>query len=247
MRISWAPAIAAALLHELFWAAIITAFNLAGHLLRHAKAPRRLRPWRAGDPLPVLLVHGYLETPQGFFFLEAELRSWGVRQVALVFQSRPLGPLEDYAALIADEVRRVLDQTRAPAVDIIAHSMGGLAARLFLRTHPEAARVRQLITLATPHRPNRLVALAPGICGRQMRAGSELRRVLGEGSWEIRRYHLLSLFGDLDPIVEPAAAHLEDPSAHLGLPLLGHGAILASSTLNRPLRRRLIHAPPPIP
>jgi pimeloyl-ACP methyl ester carboxylesterase len=55
----------------------------------------------------------------------------------------------------ADELRRFVDGTSALAqseFDIVAHSMGGIVARIYLDRHSGADRVHSLVTLGTPHR-----------------------------------------------------------------------------------------------
>jgi triacylglycerol esterase/lipase EstA (alpha/beta hydrolase family) len=47
-------------------------------------------------------------------------------------------------------VRRVTQATGLPPV-IVAHSMGGLATRAWLRAFSADARVHRVITLGTPH------------------------------------------------------------------------------------------------
>ena len=50
---------------------------------------------------------------------------------------------------------------------IVAHSMGGLVARAYLRRHG-GAQVARVITLGTPHHGTALANLAPGSNARQM-------------------------------------------------------------------------------
>jgi triacylglycerol lipase len=62
------------------------------------------------------------------------------------------GHVGDRAADLRREVLRVLDQTKADKVHIIAHSMGGLDSRYMLVEYPDlAGRVASLTTIGTPH------------------------------------------------------------------------------------------------
>jgi triacylglycerol lipase len=61
------------------------------------------------------------------------------------------GSLSQRAGDLRDRLERIL-AGGAPSVHIIAHSMGGLDARMVLADHPElAARVSCLTTIGTPH------------------------------------------------------------------------------------------------
>jgi len=60
--------------------------------------------------------------------------------------------IDFYAQRLATVVETVLHNTGASKVDIVAHSMGGLVSRQYVRFHDGAAKVRRLITVATPNR-----------------------------------------------------------------------------------------------
>jgi pimeloyl-ACP methyl ester carboxylesterase len=55
----------------------------------------------------------------------------------------------------ADKLKKLIGGNPAlkgQPIDILAHSMGGLIARIYLQQNPETARVTRLISLAVPHR-----------------------------------------------------------------------------------------------
>ncbi len=61
------------------------------------------------------------------------------------------GSIDDYAALVEAAVVKVTEAT-GQAPTLICHSMGGLAARAWLRVSTENdARIKRVITIGTPH------------------------------------------------------------------------------------------------
>jgi triacylglycerol lipase len=61
------------------------------------------------------------------------------------------GSIDDYAPLVEAAVAKVTLATGQPPI-LICHSMGGLAARAWLRSNPaNDARIRRVITIGTPH------------------------------------------------------------------------------------------------
>jgi pimeloyl-ACP methyl ester carboxylesterase len=80
-------------------------------------------------------------------------------RVSLVFEacatpSRP--PIEDLAALLARLLRgvRYTDGTPVPEIDVVAHSMGGLVLRAYLRdttANGVGPKIRKAVFIATPH------------------------------------------------------------------------------------------------
>lgn len=122
-------------------------------------------------PLPgsraVLLVHGFV-CNRGFWTpWLLRLRSLGVRYVAVNLEP-VFGSIDDYADLLEEAVVRLERATGQPPV-IVAHSMGGIASRVWLARPGNAPRIERLITIGTPHRGTWLARFGHTHNGRQMR------------------------------------------------------------------------------
>jgi triacylglycerol lipase len=76
-------------------------------------------------------------------------------------------------------VEDLRSRTGAERVDVVAHSMGGLATRYYLKS-AEGGFVRRVVFLATPHRGTYAAYVAWGEGGREMSPGSEFLRGLNE-------------------------------------------------------------------
>jgi triacylglycerol lipase len=61
------------------------------------------------------------------------------------------GSIETNAAILKTTIEKVLAQTKAAKVNIIAHSKGGLEARYMICNLGMAGKVASLTTIATPH------------------------------------------------------------------------------------------------
>jgi hypothetical protein len=98
----------------------------------------------------VVLVHGFASSPASLWLLAHRLR----RDGWIVIAPR-LGPwwrdLADAADRLAGHLDRVRSQLAGCPVAMVAHGLGGLAARLALQRDGRAADVRWLVTLGTPH------------------------------------------------------------------------------------------------
>jgi len=119
-------------------------------------------PAPAVAPHPILMVPGWFRTGAAFAVLRARLVSAGWPEdhvVAITFRD-PTGSNHEHAREIAAAVDELLACTGSEEVDIIAHSMGGLAARWYMRDHP--GKVRRVVFLATPHRGTYSAYLAFG-------------------------------------------------------------------------------------
>lgn len=98
----------------------------------------------------VVLIHGFV-CNRGFWtpWMQA-LRARGIPFVAVDLEP-VFGPIEAYDAIVERAVQQLEDATGRPPV-LLCHSMGGLAARSWIRTHAGAARVAHVITIGSPHR-----------------------------------------------------------------------------------------------
>lgn len=129
-------------------------------------------PSLAAQTYPVLLVPGWGDGAATLAPLRSLLvnAGWPADQVVALSFEDPVGSNASHAEEIADAVALLQSQTGAPQVDVVAHSMGGLATRRFLASKPNS--VRRVVFLGTPHRGTVVAALSWGEGGREMLPGS---------------------------------------------------------------------------
>lgn len=132
-------------------------------------------------PVPVLVVPGWYNTAEALAGLRVRLHAagWPVERIAAVTFRDPTGSNLDHAREIATAVALLKERTGAKKVDIIAHSMGGLATRVYLREHP--GEVRRVAFLATPHHGTVVAYLAFGAGREEMIPGSPFLDSLNAG------------------------------------------------------------------
>jgi len=85
--------------------------------------------------------------------------------------------IDDYAPIVERAVAAVTGATGLPPL-LVCHSMGGLAARAWLRAGANGARVHHVVTIGTPHKGTWLARSSRLANGRQMAAGSDWLRQL---------------------------------------------------------------------
>ena len=180
---------------EIFWAALtqplLPIFYLVG---RRAGGARR--------GTPIVLVHGYAQNRVGFLRIARALRRAGLGPIFALNYPWFLG-VEENAARLSRFVERVLAETGAEAVNLVAHSMGGLVSLAFASSDAGRTKVRRVVTLGTPHAGVAWEGPILGASGRDLRRGSALLARLAVGRLPVK---VLSIYSSHDNIVHPAAA-----------------------------------------
>lgn len=129
-------------------------------------APDRLRPGQR----PVLLVHGYGCSRGVWWKIRRDLEAAG-HTVATVSLYPPYTSIGKLVPLLQQRIDEACAATGAQQVTLIAHSMGGLVCRSYLARHG-IARVKQLITIASPHQGSEIARIGIGQNAREMEPGS---------------------------------------------------------------------------
>jgi len=132
----------------------------------------------------------------------AHLRRNGTPYMAINLEP-VLGPIDRYVQAIDAAVQQ-LEMATHQAPIVVAHSMGGLAVRAWLRDRAAERRVHSVITIGTPHAGTSIARFALSPNTRQMREGSAWLRALAAGETRERRRLFTCYFGHCDNIVFPA-------------------------------------------
>lgn len=181
------------------------------------------------ERLPVVLVHGYLSN-RGYFkplvrALEADPR------VGPVFT--PNFPvlatsIERFADELHAAVESIAEGCGHGKVILVCHSMGGLAAREYLRTRG-AARVARVVTIASPHHGTDLASMGMGLNARQMARGSEfLRRLEASEAASPPAIPATSIYTPHDNLVSPQDTSRLPWARNVTVPGVGHVSIIGS-------------------
>jgi triacylglycerol lipase len=101
--------------------------------------------------VPVLLVPGWFETGRDLAALRIHLMGSGWRAVETITFAEATGSNRDHAVELGAAIDELLQRTGAAEVDIVAHSMGGLATRWYLLGEHDPP-VRRIVFIASPHR-----------------------------------------------------------------------------------------------
>jgi pimeloyl-ACP methyl ester carboxylesterase/NADH:ubiquinone oxidoreductase subunit K len=152
------------------YAATVVLFSVIQPFERWFMRGEHVRKAAPGEH-PLLLVHGYQCNRGSWWWLRHQLEAAGYCAVTMNLEP-PFGDVEDYAQAIGSRVEKICETTGADKVIVVAHSLGGLAARAWLR-RDGARRAASLVTLGTPHGGSLLAKRGPGRNARQMVPGND--------------------------------------------------------------------------
>jgi triacylglycerol esterase/lipase EstA (alpha/beta hydrolase family) len=181
--------------------------------------------------LPVLLIHGYGCNSGYWHQLSKRLAAERITHHAVDLEPI-LASLDDYVPLISDAIETLCKISGRDKVVIVAHSMGGLVARAYLRDHG-AARVAKVVTIGTPHRGTGLANLGRGMNSRQMEwtgngiAGvpSAWLRKLEQSEDAALRALIVSIYSHHDNIISPQTSSHLAGAVNVELHGIGHVAL----------------------
>ncbi|TET46966.1 alpha/beta fold hydrolase [candidate division TA06 bacterium] len=216
------------ILSELYALAAFQILTLT-YLLLSPFHPFRTCYGRTGKQVPVLLIHGYPSNPAVLWPLIIRLRKKGFTNVHAITLIPFWGSVRNWANQISRAVDGILARCRCDTIDIVAHSMGGLAAAYYLKYLGGKEKVRKFLPLATPFRGSHIAYLGPGFCTVQMWPRSKFLTELDFKPEDVPKVDIYSFRAGLDECVIPHSSPiLDEPSKNIQFEYLGHASILFS-------------------
>jgi triacylglycerol lipase len=194
--------------------------------------------------VPVLIVPGWLDSARELAALRIRLSAAGWAHVETLSFADPTGSNRAHAAEIDSVVAEMIERTGAREVDVVAHSMGGLATRWYLKTRPNPP-VRKVVFMASPHRGTLSAVLAWGDGSEEMLPTSDFLESLNTGPSLPDGVSALTIRTPLDTrIFPPASATLPGvPDRSVCCPT--HGGMLQDEEVFRLVSAFLEDETPP--
>ncbi|MTV40984.1 esterase/lipase family protein [Duganella radicis] len=173
--------------------------------------------------MPVLLIHGYACNsgywlPMSKLLKQARISHYGIDL------EPPGAPIDDFVPQVRAAVERLRRETGSAQVILLAHSMGGLVARAYLRRHGDAD-IARVITLGTPHHGTALAHLGPGSNAAQMRRDSAWLASLAASEANTQRTLISSIYSVHDNIIAPQDSSDLPGARNLVFGAIGHVAL----------------------
>lgn len=187
--------------------------------------------------LPVLLIHGYVCNSGQWQTLSQCLIKNQITHYAVDLEP-VLGSIDCFAPIIHRAVNQLRRETESNKILIVAHSMGGLAVRAYLRDYGKA-HIAKVITLGTPHHGTVLAKFGKGKNSQQMRR-NDSRSQSSTNDWlqqlaneeDHANYELIvSLYSHHDNIIAPQTSSHLVGARNISFHGIGHVALLFDANI----------------
>jgi pimeloyl-ACP methyl ester carboxylesterase len=181
-------------------------------------------PAPAQHAMPVLLLHGVLCNAGVWLRLARYLRERRVSSLYSLSYGPPLASIESFADQLAGKIDAIVAATGARHVMVVAHSMGGLVTRAYIRKHG-SGKLARVLTIGTPHHGSMHAWFCPGASLREMRPGSAWLAALNRERVD-PSLRVVSLWSWHDSMVAPQTSSELPGAVDVALVGIGHNALL---------------------
>jgi pimeloyl-ACP methyl ester carboxylesterase len=176
---------------------------------------------------PVLLVHGVVCNRGVWRPMAQALRAHGFGPIRAVNLEPLLANIDAHAMHVAHEIRQLRRDSGGARVAIVAHSMGGLAARAALRLL-EPHDISQIVTLGCPHHGSVLARLLPGLPYRQMEPDSDWLSGLNAAQEGRLPVPVTCIYSADDNLIRPPSSAALEGASRIELRGVGHLSLLTT-------------------
>jgi len=167
----------------------------------------------AADYDPIIFVHGYSgSTIVNFTSMIQRFKNAGYPSNRLHYYTyNSFKGVKAGAQTLKNKVAQVLASTGKSKVDIIAHSMGGLVSRYYMKKLGGSSKVDQLVNVASPHKGTAWAYVDFfSQAGKDMRPGSSVLNSING------YYPGLNLWSSCDEIIIPNSSARVGNSSYIG-------------------------------
>ncbi|MGZ3239005.1 MAG: esterase/lipase family protein [Burkholderiaceae bacterium] len=187
--------------------------------------------------LPVLLIHGYICNSGQWQILSQRMSVNGITHHAIDLEP-VLGDIESYVPIVHQAIDMLCNETGSNKIIVVAHSMGGLAARAYMKVHG-STHIAKIITLGTPHHGTALASFGKGENSRQMRwrpnakqgISSDWLRQLAKDENQSDYGLIVSIYSHHDNIIAPQTSSHLVGARNIAFHGIGHVALLFDTSI----------------
>jgi len=193
---------------------------------------------------PILFVHGWRGEAAQWQPMMRRFREdgWTDREL-YAWTLDPRASNRENARRISARVQQILAATGAERVDIVAHSMGSLSTRLYLKEMLREGEVDAWVSLAGPNHGTLTAQLCFSPACREMREGSAFLAALNRDDETPGEVRYATWRSPCDEIIEPTRSVMLSGASNYVTECLLHLELLSAPSVYRQVRDFVASAP----
>ena len=223
---------------RLVWREYVTLLGSAPRLMFYRWLIRDPAPARVD--VPVVFLHGVLCNAGVWLHMSRFLSRRGVSGLYSLSYGPPLASIDSFADQLASKIDAVRRETGASAVMVVAHSMGGLVARAYMRRHGTRGLAR-VVTIGTPHHGSVLAWFFYGASLAQLRPGNPWLAALNRERLD-PALRFVSMWSWHDSMVAPQTSSELPGAVDVVLVGIGHNALLGDREVFERVQAEIVAA-----
>ena len=169
---------------------------------------------------PLVLVHGLGGNRGAWLPLRTFMKLHGHKRIYAFGYEK--GTIEQHAVGLKQFIMDILETTGEKQVDIVAHSLGGIVSRYAIQRLGISAKVRTLVTLATPHGGTYAATYANTPLTKPLRPESEMIRDLNSDGLSGHKVHFITISSDQDVYVLPHEMMMHSDAENVFIEKISH-------------------------
>ena len=196
-----------------------------------------MAPGAAFGQDPILFVHGYLESSSLWKTMISRFEKDGYSKSSLsAFSYNTSQSNKVDAELVKAEVEKLLNATKATKVDIIAHSMGSLNSRWYVKFLGGEATVDDWVSLGGPNHGTETAKACFSTSCVEMRVGSTFLSELNAGDETPGIVNYGTWWSPCDEIINPDSSVALSGATNTETACISHTALTTDETVYKQVR-----------
>ena len=187
---------------------------------------------------PILFVHGWSGNSSNWSTMKSRFEADGYPASYLVAYSYNTSNSNKTSAAneVKPRVESLLASTGAAKVDIVAHSMGSLNSRWYIKFLGGESKVDEWVSLGGPNHGTSTANFCFSTACSEMRAGSTFLNELNAGDETPGAVNYGTFWSSCDEIINPDSSVLLSGATNTATGCVGHLALLTNESIYKGVR-----------
>jgi triacylglycerol lipase len=187
---------------------------------------------------PILFVHGYTRSASDWntFIANFEKDGWSKKQLRAYSYNTSTSNKTTAETTVKSEVEKLLSSTGAPKIDVVAHSMGSLNTRWYVKFLGGESKVDEWVSLGGPNHGTDFANFCFSASCVEMRVGSKFLGELNAGDETPGTVNYGTWWSPCDSIINPDSSVPLSGATNTETACISHQSLTTDATVYSQVR-----------